>query len=163
MALIHGYRPQIVALDIIFSIQFAFILFLPYFRFRSVLPNSQASSGEISEALQATQRQLYWRYIESVIGATLLPALKGEAWQIRSANLKFSQIFFFAALRLLAEYESQRQQYWRSIKERKEQAKSGHLFAALRLLLQKSPIYFAALTGNGIEFNTRRRRIKNSK
>jgi hypothetical protein len=34
----------------------------------------------------------------------------GEAGRIRSANKKFSRIFFiFAALRLLAEYESQSQ------------------------------------------------------
>jgi hypothetical protein len=32
----------------------------------------------------------------------------------------FADFFLFAALRLLAEYESQRQWYWRGIKETKE-------------------------------------------
>jgi hypothetical protein len=45
-------------------------------------------------------------------------APKGEARRIRSANKKFSRIF--AALRLLAENGSQRQQYWRSIRNTKE-------------------------------------------
>ncbi len=40
---------------------------------------------------------------------TLHPALKGKAQRICSANQKFSWVFFFAALRLLVEYESQRQ------------------------------------------------------
>ncbi len=162
MVLIHGYKPQIVALDIIFSFWFTFILFLPYFRFQSVLPNLQASSGQISEALRATQRQLYWRYIECVIGATSLPALKGEARQIRSANKKFSRIFF-VALHLLAENESQRQYYWRCITNTKEQVKRGHPCATLRLLLQNSPINFAVVTRNGNMFNARRRRSKSSK
>jgi hypothetical protein len=39
-------------------------------------------------------------------GETLVAPV-GEAGQIRSANMKFLRIFFmFAALRLLAEYES---------------------------------------------------------
>ncbi len=52
-----------------------------------------------------------------VIGATLLPALKGEAGRLRCANRRsaansqcplevFADIFLFAALRLLAENES---------------------------------------------------------
>ncbi len=174
MVLIHGYRPQIMALDIIFSFWSTFILFLPYFRFRSVLLNLQASSGQISEALRATQRQLYWRYIECVIGATSLPALKGEAVRLRCTNRRsaansqrqykvFTDLFKFAVLRLLAKNGLQRQQYWRSIRKTKEQAKRGELFATLRLLLQKSPNNFAVLIGNGNMFNTRRRQNKNSK
>jgi hypothetical protein len=39
---------------------------------------------------------LYWRYIESVIGATSIPALKGEAGQIRSANNKIFADFSYS-------------------------------------------------------------------
>ncbi len=174
MVLINGYRPWIVVLDIIFSFWFTFILSLLYFRFRSVLPNLQASSGTMSKALRATQRQLYWRYIESVIAATSLPALKGEAGCLRCANKRsasnsqhqlevFADFFLFAPLRLLAENGSRDQQYWWSIRETQDQAKRGKLFAALSLLLQKSPINFALLTRNGNMFNTRLQRNKNSK
>ncbi len=174
MVLIEAQVPRTVALGILLSYYLDFIQILPYFRFRSVLPNLQASSGEISEALRATQRQMYWRYIESVIGARSISALKGEAGRLRCANrrsaansqrqyLDFRGFFIFASLCLLAEYESQRQQYWRSIRETKGQAKWGHHFAALRLLLQNSPVNFALLTGNGNTFNMRRRRIKISK
>jgi hypothetical protein len=75
-----------VALGILLSFYLDFILVLPYFCFRSVLPNLLASSGKISEALRVTSRQLCWRYIESIIGATLIPALKGEAGRLRCAN-----------------------------------------------------------------------------
>ncbi len=50
-----------------------------------------------------------------------------------------------------------------SIRETKEQAKRGHLFTMLHLLVWKSPINSAVLTGKGNMFNTRWRRIKNSK
>ncbi len=151
-----------MALGILLSFYLDFILVLPYFRFRSVLLNLQASSEKKSELVRATQRQQNWRYIAATakfIGAAWYLALIGKVGRIRSTNTKFSRIFFmFAALRLLAEYESQRQQYWRSIRTTKEQAKRGKLFAALRLLLQKSPNIFSVLTGNGNMFNTRRRR-----
>ncbi len=163
MVLIHGYKPQIVALDIIFSFWFTFILFLPYLCFRSVLLNLQASSGQISEALRATQCQLYQRYIECVIGAMLLPALKGEVRRIRSANKKFLRIFFIRCASPISGNESQCQQYLRSITNTQEQAKRGHPCAALRLLLQNLPINFAIVTGNGNMFNARRRRNKSSK
>ncbi len=174
MVLFDGYGPRIVALGINLSIQVVSILFMPYFRFRSVRPKLQASSGRIGEAVRATQRQQYWRYIAenaNIIGAAWLTALIGEAGK-RSPHLQansqrqyevFADFFMFAALRLLAEYESQHQQYWHSIRKMKEQAKRGKLFAALRLLLQKSPNNFAVLTGNGNTFDTRRRQIKNSK
>ncbi len=166
MVLIEAQEPRTVALGILLSFYLDFILVLPYFRFRSVLPNLQASSGKISKAVRATQCQQNWRYIAATakfFGAAWHSALIGEAGQIRGANTKFSRIFFmFAALRLLAEYESQRQQYWRSIRTTKEQAKRGKLFAALRLLLQKSLYIFSVLTRNGNMFNTKRRRKKTS-
>ncbi len=37
--LIDGYGPRTMALDIILSYNLASILFIAYFRFRSVLPN----------------------------------------------------------------------------------------------------------------------------
>ncbi len=122
--------PQIVALDIIFSFQFAFILFLAYFHFRSVLRNLQASSGKTCEALRAPQHQLYWRYIETLLELRYTLHLKakrsdfsgpiGKAREFAAPIISFCGFFLFDALRLLAEYESQRQQYWRSIKETKE-------------------------------------------
>ncbi len=107
MLLIHGYRPQIVALDINFWIQFAFILFLPYFRFWSVLPNLQVSSGQISKALRATQRQLFGAIKNWLLALHCSLRLKakrgtfavpiGETQRIRSSNQKFSRIFFCCA------------------------------------------------------------------
>ncbi len=44
-----GYGPQSVALDNVLSLKLASILFLAYFRFRSVLPNLQVSSGTVGE------------------------------------------------------------------------------------------------------------------
>ncbi len=50
----------------------------------------------------------------------MLAAPIGEAGQILNANTKFSQIFFmFAALCLLAEFESQDKLYWRRIRKQK--------------------------------------------
>ncbi len=173
MVLFDGYGPRIVVLGIILSILVVSILFMPYFRFRSVWPKLQASSGRIGEAVQATQCQQYWRYIAetaNIIGAAWLTALIGEAGK-RSLHLQakrgefvvpirsFRGFFMFAALCLLAEYESQRQQYWRSVRKTKEQAKRRKIFAALRLLLQKSPNNLAVLTGNRNTFDTTRRRI----
>ncbi len=74
MVLFDRYRPRIVVLDIILSIQVVSILIMPYFRFRSVRPELQASSGRIGEAVQATQRQQYWRYIAETANIT------GAAW-----------------------------------------------------------------------------------
>ncbi len=103
MVLIEAQEPRTVALGILLLFYLGFILVLPYFRFRSVLSNVQASSRKISEALRATQRQQYWRYIESIIGTTSIPALKGEAGtfaapigearRICSANNKIFVIF----------------------------------------------------------------------
>ncbi len=94
--LIHGYRPQIVALDIIFLFQFAFILFLAYFRFRSVLPNLQASSGKIGEALRAPTVLALYR---NIIGATLHPALEGEVERLRGAPQQAKRGEFIAPIK----------------------------------------------------------------
>ncbi len=155
MVLIQGYRPQIMALDIIFLFQFAFIWFLLY----CISASGQYCPiyEQIGEVLRAAQRQLIEMLL--VLRCSLrLKAKRGTfATPIEFAApiLSFRE-FFLAALRLLAVYESQHQQYWRSIKETKKQAKRGHLFAALRLLLQKQPANFAVLIGNGIMFNARR-------
>ncbi len=136
MVLIEAQVPRTVALGILLSFYLDFVLVLPYFRFRSVLLNLQASSGQISEALRKTQLQYDWRYIESVIGTTSISALKGEAGRLRCANRRsaansqphykdFRGFLIFAVLRLLAEYESQRQQYWRSIRKDRRSADTG--------------------------------------
>ncbi len=171
MVLIEAQVPQTVALGILLSFYLDFILILPYFRFRSVLPKIQASSGKIGEAVRATQRQQYLRYIDVtayINGATSRPALIGEAgrtlraYRRSEANSQrqyvvFADFCLFAALRLLAVHELQRQQYWRSIRTTKEQAKRGHPCAALRLLFYNSPINFAVVTGNGNTSNARQR------
>ncbi len=54
LVLIDGYEPRTMALDNILSLKLASILFWAYFRFRSVLPNLLANSGQISEVLRAT-------------------------------------------------------------------------------------------------------------
>jgi hypothetical protein len=63
--------------------------------------------------LYSCHSQYYWRCVAFSAnrrsGGTLAAPI-GEARRIRSANSKFSRIFFmFAALRLIAEYELQRQ------------------------------------------------------
>ncbi len=81
MVFFDGYGPRIVALGIILLIQVVSILFMSYFCFRSVRSKLQASSGRIGEAVRATQRQQYWRYIAdtaNIIGAAWLTALIGE-------------------------------------------------------------------------------------
>ena len=78
MVLIEAQGPRTVALGILLSFYLDFILVFPYFRFRSVLPNLQASSGKLSEALRATQRQLYWRYIESLLALRRFLRLKAK-------------------------------------------------------------------------------------
>ncbi len=97
----YSVNPQIVALDIVFSFLFAFILFLAYFRFRSALPNIQASSGK---QVKRYKRHRLWRHIETllVLHCTLrlkgkhgaFAALTGEGQQIRSAKYKVLRIFF---------------------------------------------------------------------
>jgi hypothetical protein len=52
MVLIEAQEPQTVELGMSFYL--AFILVLPYFRFRSVLPKLKASSGLKGEAVRAT-------------------------------------------------------------------------------------------------------------
>ncbi len=101
MVLIVGYGPRIVALGINLSIQVVSILFMPYFRFRSVRPKLQVSSGRIGEAVRATQRQQYWRYIAenaNIIGAEWLTALIGEAGK-RSPHLQAKWGEFVAPIR----------------------------------------------------------------
>ncbi len=100
MVLFDGYGPRIVALNIILSIQVVSILFMPYFYFRSVRPKLQASSGRIGEAVRATQRQQYWRYIAetaNIIGAAWLTALIGEAGK-RSPHLQAKRGEFVAPI-----------------------------------------------------------------
>ncbi len=85
MVFINGYRPQMWRWTLFFCFG------LPsscsyHICFWSVLPNLQASSGQISEVLRAMQRQLFWRYIESIIGTTSIPALKGKAGLFCCAN-----------------------------------------------------------------------------
>jgi hypothetical protein len=54
MVFFDGYGPRIVALDIILLIYVISILFMHFFRFRSVWPKLWASSGRIGEAVRAT-------------------------------------------------------------------------------------------------------------
>ncbi len=95
-----------MARGIIFSFWFTFILFLPYFRFRSVLPNLWASSGQISEALQASSANCIGAILKVLLALCRSLRLKakqgvfatpiGEARRICSANKKFLWIFFYA-------------------------------------------------------------------
>ncbi len=172
MVLIEAQEPQTVELGMSFYL--AFILVLPYFRFRSVLPKLKASSGLKGEAVRATQHQQNWRYIAAtanIIGTAWHLALIGEAgecsphlWRSGANSQRQYEVFadfcMFAALRPSAEYESQDKN---SIGAAQGIERICELFPALRLLLQKSPNNFAVLTGNGNMFNTRRRRNKNSK
>ncbi len=172
---IEAQGPWTVALGILLSFYLDFILVLPYFNFRPVMHKLQASSGKIGEAARVMWCQLYRLNIDStayicmVLRCTLCLMAKrdtlstpiGKARRIRSANRLFLQICVFAALHLLAAHESQYPQYWCSIWEMKEQAKRRHLCTTLRLLLQNLPINFAAVTGNGKMFNTRRQQSKN--
>ncbi len=100
MVLIEAQEPWTVALGILLSFYLGFILFLPYFRFRSVMPKLQASSGSIGEAVQATQRQQNWRYIAAtanIIGAAWHLALIGEAGE-RSPCLQAKRSEFVAPI-----------------------------------------------------------------
>ncbi len=54
MVLIDVNGPGTVALGFFMSFYFSIILFLPYFRFRLILPNLLAISGKIDEVLRAT-------------------------------------------------------------------------------------------------------------
>ncbi len=169
MVLMEAQGPQTVALGILLSFYLDFILVLPYFRFQSVLPKLQASSGRIGEAVRATQRHQNWHYIAAtanIIGAAWHQALIGAAGELSrissqsGANSQrqyevLADFFMFSVLRLLAEYKSQDKQQWCSIRKTKDQVKRGKLFAALRLLLQKSPYNLTVLTGNRNMFNTR--------
>ncbi len=101
MVLFDGYRPRIVALDIILSIQVVSILFMPYFCFRSVRAELQAISGRIVEAVRATQRQQYMRYIAetaNITGAAWQTALIGEAGKC-SPHLQAKRGEFVAPIR----------------------------------------------------------------
>ncbi len=100
MVLFDRYRPRIMALDIILSIQVVSILFMPYFCFRSVRPELQAISGRIGEAVRATQRQQYRRYIAetaNIIGAAWQTALIGEVGK-RSPHLQAKRGEFVAPI-----------------------------------------------------------------
>ncbi len=101
MVLFDGYRPRIVALDIILSIQVVSIWFMPYFRFQSVRPELQAISGRIGEAVRATKRQQYRRYIAetaNITGAVWQTALIGRAGK-RSPHLQAKCGEFVAPIR----------------------------------------------------------------
>ncbi len=101
MVLIEAQGPRTVALDILLSFYLDLILVLPYFHFRSVLPKVQASSRTIGEAVRATQRHQYWRYIattDNIIGAAWNWALMGEAGN-RSAHLQAKHSEFVAPIR----------------------------------------------------------------
>ncbi len=96
-----------MALDIIFSFWFTFILFLPYFQFPvstaefigEFWANKRSTTSDVAPIVLA----LYT--VECIIGATSLPALKGlkafaapigKARRIRGANKKFLRIFFYS-------------------------------------------------------------------
>ncbi len=86
MVLIEAQGPRTAALDILLSFYLDLILVLPYFCFRSLLPEVQGSSGTIGEAVRATQRHQFWRYIaatDNIIGAAWNSALMGEAGKRR--------------------------------------------------------------------------------
>ncbi len=98
MVLIEAQGPRTVALGILLSFYLDFILVLQYFRFWSVLHKLQASSGKIGEAIRATQRQQYWRYIDgtaNINGTVLRPALIGEAGALSAAALSFFRGFLY--------------------------------------------------------------------
>ncbi len=101
MVSIEAQEPWTVALGVLLSFSLDFILVLPYFRFRSVLPKLQASSRSLGEALRATQRQQNWRYIAdiaTIIGAAWHSALIGEAGE-RSPHLQAKRGEFVAPIR----------------------------------------------------------------
>jgi hypothetical protein len=93
----NGVDPRVQALDhgaghyFLVLVRLHLVLTILYFRFRSVLPNLWTNRRSATSGVAPTYR--------NVIGATLLPALKGEAGhlrnanRIRSANSKFSRIF----------------------------------------------------------------------
>jgi hypothetical protein len=71
----------------------------------------------------------------------------GEAGRIRCANKqRFADIFYSSRFAFKRNKKSQCQYYWRIVKDKEEQAKCGNNFAALGLLVEKSPFYFALLT-----------------
>jgi hypothetical protein len=58
---------------------------------------NRSGVSDLAPVLLALHSKQYWR--------DDAPALIGEAGRFRSANIKISWIFIFAALRLLADYE----------------------------------------------------------
>ncbi len=100
MVLKEAQEPRTVVLGVLLSFNLDFISVLPYFRFRSVLPKLQASSGSIGEAVRATQRQQNWCYIAAtanIIGAERHSALIGEAGE-RSPHLQAKRGEFVAPI-----------------------------------------------------------------
>ncbi len=68
------------------------------------------------------------------------PHLQAKRGAFAAPIIIFCGFVVFAALRLLAKYESQHQWYWPSIKNTKDQAKCRDQLAAIRLLLQNLTI-----------------------
>ncbi len=122
MVLIEAQEPWTVALGILLSFYFDFILVLPYFCFRSVLSKLWASSRSLSEAMRATQRLQNWRYIAAtatIIGAAWHSALIGEAGE-RSPHLQAKRGEFLAPMRCFRGFFlcSLRFTYWQSTHRR---------------------------------------------
>ncbi len=101
MVSIEAQEPWTVALGVLLSFYLDFILVLPYFRFWSVLPKLQASSGSMDEAVRVPQRQQNWCYIAAtadIIGAAWQLSLIGEAGE-RSPHLQAKWGKFVAPIR----------------------------------------------------------------
>ncbi len=101
MVSVEAQEPRTVALGVLLSFYLDFILVLPYFRFRSVLPKLLASSRSLGEALRATKRQQNCHYIAAIaiiIGAAWHSVLIGEAGEC-SPHLQAKQGEFIAPIR----------------------------------------------------------------
>jgi hypothetical protein len=94
-----------------------------------------------------------------VIGATLFPALKGkagsircaigEAQQIRSANYKFSRIFFIRCASPIGGERIAGPIEWALCKRNERIGKARTTVCSASPVVIESPINFAVLTGNG--------------
>jgi hypothetical protein len=86
MVLIDLYVSGTVALGVFMSFYFAIILFLPYFCFRSVLPIYRRVLEKWVKLYERRSASPIKALYRIVVGATLLPALKGEAGRLCRAK-----------------------------------------------------------------------------
>jgi hypothetical protein len=110
---------------------------------------------------------MYWRYIECVIGATSLPALKGEAGRLRCANRRSAanspcqqEVFADFFIRCALPISGERIAAPIVLAQHKEHKRIGKVRTSMRRaspIVIKLPYNFAVVTGNGNMFNARRR------